>query len=219
MDSPPSKVKPSFQNISGRKGTLKSLLALSFYPGGKATHHAPQPTSLKASCCAAVVSLAEATLPSGPDCTGQYSECRRWLCETNTLDGEVRGGTQLSCLPTSCSEVLDWAISHSRVQTACLLPSPAVTQTSATPLAVGLTLSMFWVQERTGKRISTLSTPQAQVPAGFLLEKAATINLTFLRKLTEIRTRLRTPDLTSNAFEKHAEARRGHWVPQSWSRG
>lgn len=32
---------------------------------------------------------------------------------------------------------------------------------------------------------------------GFLLAEAATIDLTFLRKLTEIRIRLRTPDLTS----------------------
>lgn len=105
MDSPPSKVKPSFQNISGRKGTLKSLLVLRFYPGGKATHHAPQPTSLKASCCAAVVSLAEATLPP----------CRQDLTiQANILSADggcvrqthlmVRSGEALTLLPADITQ-------------------------------------------------------------------------------------------------------------------
>lgn len=40
-------------------------------------------------------------------------------------------------------------------------------------------------------------TEHTQVPVGFLLVEAAIIDLTFLQKLTEMRTRLRTPDLTS----------------------
>lgn len=41
----------------------------------------------------------------------------------------------------------------------------------------------------------------AQVPVGFLLVEAAIIDLTFLQKLIEIRTRLRIPDLTSTLLK------------------
>lgn len=86
---------------------------------------------------------------------------------------------------------------------------------------------MFWVQDNRKKEFYGEHTT-VQVPVGLLLVKAATMYLIVLLKLSEI-TGVRMPGLTSMLSRRyayvyaqgihvcaHAEARREHWVPQSW---
>lgn len=157
-------------------------------------HHCPCPWKYKAARCCAVLAvlrkhagLNHKAISAVRTLLYRVSKwkSRLGLCLTHRLDSEISEKHTPSARWNICRHhaVMFWA---GRLVTIPL----AGTQITATSSAVGLTLSVFWVQDNRKAAFYPEHTT-AQVPAGLLLAKAATMYLIILLKLSEIDIRLK----------------------------